>query len=110
MSAMLDMLYQDMPDKPDDSVDVSHFWGAGLYIRTSRVPKGMTIRQHVHDYDHISIVAQGCGALMTDGAVRMVKAGETIEVKAGQRHAYEAIEDTLWLCVHDEKLAMKEYK
>lgn len=101
MNAILDALYSDMPATPDGSVQVEHFFGAGVYVRKSIVPAGKCVRMHVHNYDHIAIVGSGEGRLMVENEpVRAVKSGKVIEVKAGRKHAYLADTDTIWLCVH----------
>ena len=107
----LDLLYLDMPSVPDGSVEEAHFFGAGVYVRRSVVPKGQAIRMHVHEYDHLSVVCSGRGRLMTDEKIRAVQAGDVIEVAAGRRHAYLADEDTIWLCIHpvDEEEAQRLY-
>lgn len=109
--ALLDELYQGMPDKPDESLEVSHHFGAGTYVRRSLVPAGAMIRLHVHQYDHLTIVAGGRGMLATDEETREVVAGDVVEVKAGLRHVYRALEDTVFLCVHGttEEEAKKLY-
>lgn len=99
-SHALDLIYRQMPAKPDDSVQVQHFFGLGHYMRISEIPKGAGVALHVHDYDHHSIVAVGRGRLVTEDRVREIAPGERIEVKAGERHAFIADEDTIWLCVH----------
>lgn len=99
-SHALDLIYAQMPDKPDDSVDVQHFFAAGHYARLSEIPKGRGICMHVHSYDHRTIVAAGSGWLITEDHKRMVRAGESIMVRAGERHAFIAEEDTLWMCIH----------
>jgi quercetin dioxygenase-like cupin family protein len=99
-SEALDLIYEQMPPAPDGSVDVQHFFGAGHYMRVSEIPAGRGVALHAHDYDHLSIVAAGRGRLLTKGGVREIRAGETITVAAGERHAYVADENTLWICIH----------
>lgn len=99
-SANLDLIYAEMPDEPDGSVQVQHFFGLGHYMRISEIPKGAGAALHVHDYDHQSVVAVGRGRLVSEDGVREIGPGERIEVKAGARHAYIADEDTIWLCIH----------
>lgn len=101
-TSALNLIYTDMPDRPDDSVKVSHFWGAGHYVRASTVQKGQCIRMHVHSYAHQAMVCVGGGRLMTEEAITPMKAGDKIEVPAGKRHAFLADADTIWLCIHPE--------
>lgn len=99
-SDALDLMYAQMPEKPDDSVQVQHFFGLGHYVRVSEIPKGRGICMHVHEYDHRTILACGGGRLITEDGVRTLHAGESLMVLAGQRHAFIAEEDTIWMCVH----------
>lgn len=99
-SDMLDLIYAQMPAKPDDTVQVQHFFGMGHYVRMSEVPKGRGICMHVHSYDHRTIVAAGGGRLIKEDSVQSVHAGDSLMVRAGERHAFIAEEDTIWLCVH----------
>lgn len=111
-SAVLDKIYEGMPEKPDGTESgLSHHFGAGVYARRSVVQKGGVVRMHIHGYDHLTIVASGRGTLVTDDGARPVSAGDIIEVKAGKRHAYEADEETVWFCIHgtNEDEARKLY-
>jgi quercetin dioxygenase-like cupin family protein len=96
----LDILYVGMPSKPDPAMSVVHFFNEDTYIRREVVRKERAVRMHVHTYDHFAIVCSGHGRLLTDDGYKEVKAGDVIEVKAGNRHAYYADSDTIWLCVH----------
>ncbi len=96
----LDLIYAGMPQDPGNSVDVGHFFGAGIYVRKSVVPKGSSVRMHIHEYDHLSVLASGQGRLITDEGQKEISSGAVIETKAFVRHAYFADEETIWLCIH----------
>lgn len=111
-ASKLDQLYQGMPDKPDATEGgVSHYWGAGVYCRRAFVPKHEVVRVHVHEYDHLAIIGSGSGRLMKENEIIEVSAGDVIQIKKGERHAYLATVDTIWLCVHttSEAEAIKLY-
>lgn len=109
--AAMDAMYGAETAPGQTEREVQHFFAAGVYVRRSVVPKGAIVRMHVHSYDHLSVVCTGKGELATDEGTRSVHAGEVIEVKAGLRHCYRAVEDTVWLCVHGttEEEAKKLY-
>jgi quercetin dioxygenase-like cupin family protein len=98
--SMLADLHEGMPKRPTDDVNVVHFFGDGVYIRRSIVPKGREIMMHVHSYGHFSVVCKGSGTLATEEGPREVQAGDVIEIEAGKMHAFQPHEDTIWLCVH----------
>jgi quercetin dioxygenase-like cupin family protein len=97
----LDELYKAPIDAPGDAGEnISHFFGAGVYARRGRIRKGNVVRFHVHNHDHLSIVAVGSGTLLKENGPVKVNAGDCIEVKAGERHAFEADEDLVFFCIH----------
>lgn len=75
---------------------------AGLYFRSVLLPLGMRIPQHVHPYDHATLVAQGAASLTVDGRyVGVYYAGQAIEITAGRQHEFMALEHgTRLVCVH----------
>lgn len=109
---LLDAIYADgnTTESPPD-MKVSHHFGAGTYVRSSFVPKGRAIKLHVHPYEHLAIVGMGGGKFIREEETVYVKPGDVLTAKAGERHAYVAEEDTIWLCVHGttEEEAKKLY-
>lgn len=111
-SQSLDLLYKDMPAEPDGTEeDLAHFFGTAVYARRVTVRKDEIARFHVHNsYAHLAIVAVGRGRLMRDTEIIQVKAGDCVEIKAGERHAFQADEDLIFFCVHgDVEEARKLY-
>ena len=97
----MDKLFAAPDVGPDGSeVGLSHHFGAGTYVRRLCVPRGKVMRMHTHTYDHLSILGAGRGVLITDAGVKPMASGDILEVKAGVRHAFQAEEDSIWLCVH----------
>ena len=82
---------------------------AGIYFRSVLLQKaGMRIAQHTHDHDHATYCGAGRARLVVDGQERgEVQAGHAVEVKAGHRHEFIALEDNTRLtCVHDVRSAL----
>lgn len=56
---------------------------------------------HVHNYDHITLLAHGSVRVHVEGNTTDFKAPQMIYVKAGKSHFIEALEDgTVAYCVH----------
>ena len=81
-------------------IDVAHHFGAGVYAKEIRVPKGKFIVQHKHKFDHLSVVASGAARVVVDGVVTEHVAPAVLTIKAHKHHAVEAMQDLVWLCIH----------
>lgn len=86
---------------------------AGCYFRSVLLENvGDRGEQHVHDYDHATLCGRGAAKVFVDGIyARMVSAGEAVLVKAGRKHAFEALQPgTRLTCVHiaESALAAKD--
>lgn len=81
---------------------------AGLYFRSILISKGVRIPQHVHDYDHATLVGSGSAALYVGGVLAGIyRAGKAVPILANQSHEFEALEDNTRLtCVHDVASAL----
>ena len=74
-----------------------------LYFRSIILPhKGDRVPQHVHDHDHATLIGSGSAYAFVNGEILgYFVAPYAVEVKAGQRHEFEAAEDnTRLICVH----------
>ncbi|MFA7279604.1 MAG: hypothetical protein WC100_05875 [Sterolibacterium sp.] len=81
---------------------------AGFYFRSILLPEsGMAITQHVHDYDHATLVGSGKAALYADGEhIGDFSAGEACEVKANTNHLFVSLEpNTRLTCIHSVESA-----
>ncbi len=83
-------------------VDVqAHFFIAGVYLKQVRIPAGHHVMTHKHQYDHASILAQGCAIVTCDGVQTTHYSPDVIEIKKGIAHEVVAVNgDVLWYCVH----------
>ena len=85
---------------------IKHHFSDGLYAKQATFPAGAWIAKHVHDYSHLSILAQGRVLLQVEGEKeRVIDAPACIEIKGGKLHSVMALEDSVWFCIHatDEK-------
>lgn len=75
---------------------------AGVYFRAIVLQKGDEAQQHVHPYDHATLIGSGAATLYVNGEARgMHYAGEAVLIKANEKHSFIAHEhDTRLICVH----------
>lgn len=79
---------------------VVHNFSDGLYAKQMVIPKGYVVGTHAHKYSHLSILAKGKVIVKTDKAETEYTAPACLEIKENVHHAIEALEDTVWFCVH----------
>jgi len=77
-----------------------HHFNSGVYAREMRVPKGFAVETHSHKFSHMSILAEGSVILITNGEYEKYDAPAVISMGAGIHHGIEAIEDSVWFCIH----------
>lgn len=84
----------------DAGVGIAHHFSSGLYAKETHIPAGVKLTQHVHPFDHLSVLAKG-SALVEAGRSRVVHhAPAVLTIKAGVAHEVTAISDVCWLCLH----------
>lgn len=94
-------------DQPVEFVDEV----CGLTFRaTLLVNVGDTVPQHVHDYEHATVIAAGKARLWIDGMHKGDYAAfQVIAIEANREHVFQALEPmTRLACVHQTSLA--EYR
>ena len=89
----------------DIEIDVKHnFLGdtgaTEVYAKRMAIPAGIAVGKHVHDHDHVSVLAKG--RVRVDSGVDAIfyAAPAHILVRAGLHHRITAIEDSVWYCIH----------
>lgn len=80
-------------------VEVEHYFGGGAYIKSTSIPAGRILGQHVHAHDHLSVLVSGTVRLWIDGVPELHSGYETLLLPAHRLHVVEAITDCIWLCV-----------
>lgn len=81
-------------------LNVVHNFSDNLYAKQMSIPKGCSIGKHIHDYNHLSILAKGAVLLRTDEGEQMFEAPACIEIKKNIEHSLVALEDSVWFCIH----------
>ena len=79
---------------------IKHNFSSGLYAKEMTVPKGFMIGTHAHKFSHLSILAKGKVVVKTDASEAIYEAPACLEIKEGINHTIEALEDTVWFCIH----------
>lgn len=77
-----------------------HHFGGGIYAKQMHVPKGYSVGKHAHNYDHLSILANGRVCIETDEDAKEYSAPVCILIKANLFHKITALDDSVWFCIH----------
>ena len=88
---------------------ITHHFSDGLYAKQIVILAGTAVLKHTHNFNHLSILAQGKVAVMKGEAVEIIEAPACIEIQSGLVHGIKAITNCVWFCIHatDEKDASK---
>lgn len=72
----------------------------GMWVRAYTLEKrNHVVAQHVHDHDHITLLASGSVGFWRNGErVSTYNAPAIITVPAGEKHAFVALSDNVVLC------------
>lgn len=84
----------------DDSVELKHSFGDGLYIREMKAPKGMFNVSKLHKTTHPYFIMEGEFSVLTEAGVNRIKAPHMDITKAGTKRVVLFHEDTTWITVH----------
>jgi len=80
--------------------DMEHHFSDGLYAKKARIKPGQWLVQHKHNYEHLSILAQGRCLVTVNGKTTEYAAPTAITIAAGAEHKVFAIEEVVWFCIH----------
>jgi quercetin dioxygenase-like cupin family protein len=86
--------------KQADVTDIMHHFSSGVYAKQATIPKGSFAIQHKHKHDHMSILASGRVIVYVEEDSKEYKAPACITIEAGKNHGVEALEDSVWFCIH----------
>lgn len=84
---------------------IEHHFSDGVYAKEMRIPAHHYVVKHVHDYNHISILAEGSVVVEVGNTVSMYSAPCCVQIPKGTKHTIRALSDAVWYCIHatDEK-------
>lgn len=82
------------------NVQAHHFIG-GVYAKEVIIDDGFEVKQHVHKFDHMSVLVEGCAIVWQGDEQKTYYAPSVIEIKAGIEHSVQAVNGkVVWLCIH----------
>jgi len=81
-------------------LDVQHFFAGGLYDKQMTIKTDGYIAGHVHNFDHMSILAKGSVIVDLNGVKTRYDAPAVITIKKGQSHDVHPLEESVWYCLH----------
>lgn len=84
----------------DQILDIKHHFGGGVYAKQALIKAGDYAEQHVHEFDHLSVLASGRVLLEVDGESQEISGPQCLLIAAGKRHKVTALEDACWFCIH----------
>ena len=76
-----------------------HHFG-GIYSKRMKLPAGYFAISHKHNYDHMSILAEGECLVVTDNGQNKYVAPAIVDIPAGLHHEIVATTDIVWYCLH----------
>ena len=81
-----------------------HFVGQddakGVYAKEIHIPRGTVLVSHSHEYDHLSVLAEGAIYLTVDGMTTRREAPAVLVIRKHLEHSLHALNDVVWLCIH----------
>ena len=84
----------------DAGVGLTHHFGGGVYAKETLIPAGVTLVQHVHKFDHLSILGSGMALVSVDGVDAEHRGPACLLITAGKAHSVQAVTPVVWFCVH----------
>ena len=84
----------------NEILKIQHYFSSGVYAKRMILQAGASINTHQHNFDHMSILAQGNAEVTVDGQSKIYFAPTVIEIKAKKTHHIKAIFECHWYCIH----------
>jgi quercetin dioxygenase-like cupin family protein len=82
------------------NVDIVHHFTSGVYAKEVKVPAGSKLCQHIHNFDHMSVLASGTAKINVDGVDAVLTGPKCLTIEANKQHSVEALTDVVWFCIH----------
>lgn len=81
-------------------VKIKHHFSDGVYIKETFIPAGISLTQHIHSYDHASVLVSGVAIVEVNGVAITYDHPTVLQIEAGKKHKVTAVADVIWLCIH----------
>lgn len=79
---------------------IKHHFGGGVYAKEALIPAGVIATQHVHKFDHLSVLASGTVVVDVEGVSTEYTGPACLLIEAGKLHSVRAITPAVWFCIH----------
>lgn len=86
---------------PQVDLPLGHYQLPGVYVRAMLIPKDTVLTGKIHNKECISIVAKGCIVVNSGKGAKRLEAGWIGKTDAGVKRAGVALEDTIFITVHN---------
>lgn len=80
---------------------IEHRFEDGLYTKVIHMRQHSLVLQHSHPFDHLSRLVSGRVVLTRDGDPEVLQAPWEGTLGAGISHRIEALQDSVWHCIHE---------
>ena len=80
-------------------MQVNHYQ-ADVYVRENYIPKGTFLKNFVHSYDHLSVLASGVITLLENNIMSVHYAPCVIPMKANTVYKMIPVTDVVYYCIH----------
>jgi quercetin dioxygenase-like cupin family protein len=72
-----------------------------MYAKQADIPQGVRLGQHLHKYDHYSLLLKGAVRVSCDGVIATYTAPAVIFIRKEVAHEVTALTDAQWWCLHE---------
>ena len=80
-------------------VEIHHHFSERECMVEARIPAGISLPQHAHDHDHLSLLSSGTADVTVNGVTTRHHGGDVLTIKAGLVHTVVAVTDVVWFCI-----------
>jgi quercetin dioxygenase-like cupin family protein len=81
--------------------EIRHHWLSKGYLKDTLIREGVELTQHSHTFDHVSVLLSGSVIVKVRGEVHRYTAPAGILIAANHVHSVLALEESVWLCIHE---------
>jgi quercetin dioxygenase-like cupin family protein len=81
-------------------LNIKHFFSGREYAKQMTLPAAHFAETHVHNYDHLSILAKGVVKVTIDGKEELYAGPTCLVIPANAVHTIVALTDSVWFCIH----------
>ena len=80
---------------------IAHHFIGGVYAKEIIIEDGFEVQQHKHEFNHMSVLVEGCAIVWQGDKQVTYYAPAVIEIKAGIAHSIQSVNGrVVWLCIH----------